>query len=110
MATTWAAFGLLGSSCMLRPHGEPPGTPLWRQLPLGEITAVNYAQGYVILQCIVLPSTGEVLKVYHGPKPIAELKVSKVARGEAAVAQIISGVPAKGDLVRRGPVIEGTGK
>jgi len=70
-------------------------------MPLGEIVSVNRSLNYVILRCIILPSTGEVLKVYHGPVAVAELEIEQVAPGSCAAARILQGYPAKGDLVRR---------
>lgn len=85
-----------------RPRPREISAGLWRDMPLGEIISVNRSLNYVILKCIVLPSPGEILKVYHGPVAVAELEIERVAAGSCAAARILKGYPIKGDLVRRG--------
>jgi len=81
-------------------HREDAEAGIWRRLPAGEVIGVNYEDGYVILQCIDLPSTGQLLKVYHGRLPVAEVAVTEVGEQGCVAADILRGTPARGDLVR----------
>ena len=79
------------------PAEKPPPPPF----ELGTVIHVNQEKQYVILQCTVLPSSGEEAKVIRNDKTVALLQIRGPSRTPFYSADIVSGAPKKGDQVKR---------
>lgn len=68
---------------------------------LGEVIHVNREQGYVILECTALPSTGEVIKVYRNQRDIGRVRVTGPVYNVFVACDALDGEVRQGDKVRR---------
>lgn len=102
------AAGLL--SCATAPP-EDPVDALWadivRQMEqrgevsvIGSIVAVNPRDGFVILQCRVLPKAGQQAKVYNDGAMVALLTITNERAYPYVCADIEAGEPLRGDIVK----------
>ena len=68
---------------------------------VGMITLVNLDGKFVLIDSANRPgpSRGAKLKCRNGTAESAELRVSEIQRHPFTIADIVSGAPAKGDLV-----------
>lgn len=66
----------------------------------GRVVRVQPDEGYVVLECAVLPKTGERITLRRGERAAATVTVSRVMSGRHAAADIVDGVPMPGDWYR----------
>jgi hypothetical protein len=68
---------------------------------IGVVALVNSDGGFVLIDCGTnpAPSGDEILKCKTGEIESAELRVSEIRRHPFVIADIVKGVPIKGDLV-----------
>ncbi len=99
------AVSLVAGGCVSA--RRPPAQPGRRfveelkHIPIGSVMSVNRDCGYVVLECVLLPSPGTQVKVYRGMEEVAELRIGERRAGALVTAEILGGDPRKGDLVRR---------
>ena len=67
---------------------------------VGTVRQVRPRLGYVVIECVSLPSPGERVTVYRDEQPVAELRITPPIRMPFAAADILSGAPAVGDRVK----------
>lgn len=67
---------------------------------LGTVRQVRSGLGYVVLECVSLPSPGERVTVYRLEQPVGELRITAPIRMPFAAADILSGHPVVGDKVK----------
>ena len=74
-----------------------------RQAPLvlGRVSLVNEEERFALIEANAVqpPPTGTLLRIYAGNAVSAELRATGVRRRPFLVADLVSGTPAKGDLV-----------
>ena len=69
-------------------------------VPAATVTHVNIADGYVILKCVKLPKANEDAELLRMGQPVAKVKLVSSRRGQYLVADIVDGVPQRGDIAR----------
>ena len=65
----------------------------------GRVESVNREQRYIILRCSIAPPVGSEATVYRDHKKVAQVKFSSVRDYPCVSADILSGLPAIGDLL-----------
>lgn len=66
----------------------------------GKVVRVQSAEGYVVLECAVLPKPGERITLYRNNNISGTVVVTRIIAGRHAAADIADGAPAKGDWYR----------
>ncbi len=95
-------MALLAAGCASNkpsiPVADPANQPQVHELH-GKVVRVNENDGYVVLECTFLPSTGEELTVFRDrDRQIrSRVRVGSVSSGRWVVADIIEGRPMPGD-------------
>ena len=87
-----------GDEQLAEPTVEKP-EPTYMALSGAHITHVNSQDGFVILECAILPSSGEEAKVYRDGKAVGLLRILDMRRGSFVVADILVGKMEMGDEV-----------
>lgn len=67
----------------------------------GKIIRVNAESGYVVVECAVLPNSGEVARVLRGEFEVGRVRFSGPFYHPYATADVIEGRPQAGDRVRK---------
>jgi hypothetical protein len=72
-----------------------------RTQPVGRVALVNEEQRFALIETTMsqVPAVGATLRTYAGSGISAELRTTAVRRRPYLVADLVSGTPAKGDLV-----------
>ena len=99
-------FGLsfLALSAGCRSPAPPPGlSPALSTSPpiVGRVLRVNPRWAFVIVRCESLPLPGEELTIYRQRQDIGRVRVTEPVRYPFAVADLLTGEPRRGDVVRR---------
>ncbi len=70
-------------------------------LVLGRVSLVNEGERFALIEANLAqaPAAGTMLRIYSGSVVSAELRATGVQRRPFLVADLVSGLPAKGDLV-----------
>lgn len=97
----WLVVGVVGftQACV---STSGPGDGADSPFPLiGQILRVNPVDGYVVAESITLPSPGDFATVWRDGAVVGRVQFSESARGAYVVADIVSGLPRRGDWLRR---------
>lgn len=81
----------------------PPASqaePVYLTLPGAVVEHVNDEDGYVILECTILPSPDEEAKVYRNGNAVGLLRISELRKGPFVVADIVLGKIKEGHEVQ----------
>jgi len=72
-----------------------------RPVRLGQVALVNEEERFALIETFSLatPAEGTKLRIYRGDAVSAELRVTTVRRRPFLVADLVTGAPARGDLV-----------
>ena len=110
--STLVLLGAFGASCGLLRRGTPETAFVdSRRAPLaiGRVALVNVEERFALIEANLAqsPGLGTALRAYTGNAVSAELRATGVRRRPFLVADLVSGMPAKGDLVVQ-PLSEAT--
>lgn len=88
-------------------HRKRPEPPAEEPLRIGRVALVNEAERFALIEATLAqaPAAGTKLQTYTGTSVSAELRATGVRRRPFLVADLVSGMPVKGDLVMQ-PVRE----
>ena len=75
----------------------PPSPAPLIATQFGEVVSVNRTDGYVVVECAVLPKEGEELTLYQGNGQTGRVKINRYISGSFAAADVLEGEPEKGD-------------
>ena len=67
----------------------------------GEILKVREAYGYIVARCLVIPASGEIVGIYRNHKEVAVVRTSERQRTGYITADILSGEPRVGDVLKQ---------
>jgi len=67
---------------------------------VGQILKVNKEHGYVVVQCVSLPSKGEGAIVYDGDRVVGRLQITGLINSPFVVADITEGTVIAGNTVK----------
>ena len=97
-----AALCAAGCRTQKKSPAPPPPQPQMVEVSftLGRIVRINSEHGYVVMQCVSLPSLGEAATVWREDQAVGRLLVNGPLRPPFAVADILQGEPMAGDHVR----------
>ena len=95
-------LGLLAASgCASTGGPAKPAPPEPHVNPMrGQVVRINPESRYVVLECTVLPSEGEVITLYGVDRTSSRVRVTAQRTGRFVVADIMDGWPAQGDGFR----------
>jgi hypothetical protein len=85
------------------PHTDPPAGSLPAPFLVhehGRVARVNSREGYVVLECAVLPKPGERITLYRGKSVSGVVLATRITSGRYAAADIVEGAPMGGDWYR----------
>lgn len=68
--------------------------------PAGVVARVNAEHGFAILECHVVPKPGDEMVVWRHGRRVAVVRAREERQGCYVAADILAGVPLKGDGVR----------
>jgi hypothetical protein len=66
----------------------------------GQVARVNSREGYVVLECAVLPKPGERITLHRGKSVSGVVLATRITSGRYAAADIVEGAPMSGDWYR----------
>jgi len=90
---------LLGGCALFRKKAQPVQDT--RPFRLGRVALVNESERFALIETDTAapPAAGTVLRIYRGDAVAGELRATSVRRKPFLVADLITGAPAKGDVV-----------
>jgi hypothetical protein len=101
IALSLASCAWLGRGKKARRDAEERARAASRPVSVGRVALVNASEHFALIEADLaqVPASGTKLRTYSGGVLSSELRATGVRRRPFLVADLVSGVPAKGDLV-----------
>jgi len=100
-----AGVAVLSPGCATRPvpvdgsEGAGPSQTGLQTRVCGVVLRVREPERWVVMECSVFPSPGQVVGLSRGGKAVARVRLTAHRRGPNVVAEIVEGLPKAGDVI-----------